>query len=82
MDNSKKITTCPKFTGKDFIPWYDSVIRIISLPGWRALHDPSTDDAITTDPSNGISTDLYTALKRCLQGDAQETMLHKKGIRG
>ena len=36
---------------------------------------------MTTDPSNGLSADLYIALKRCLQRDAQEIMLHKKGIR-
>jgi len=79
-DNSKKITTFPKFSGKEFIPWYDSIISIISSPGWKSLYDSTTDDAVKVDPNNDLLADLYTALKRCLQGDAQDTMLHKKGI--
>jgi len=80
-ENSKKITTFPKFSGKDFTTWYDSILSILSSPGWNKLYDQATDDAIQIDPMNDLSADLYTSLKRCLLGNAQDTMLHKKGIR-
>ena len=80
-DMTKRISTFPKFSGKDFPAWYDSVISILASPGWRKLYDDASDDAILTEPNSDLSAELYTALKRCLQGDAQTTMINKKGMR-
>ena len=80
-ERTPKSPTFPKFSGKDFTLWYDDIISILANPIWASLYDSETDDAIQNEPFNDISADLYTCLKNCLQGNAQKTMLHKKGLR-
>jgi len=81
-EHSKRRITFPKFSGKDFHAWYDSIISILSSPSWKELYDATTDDAIAVEPETDASAELYTSIKSCLQGDAQTTMLNKKGVRG
>ena len=81
-EHSKRRITFPKFSGKDFHAWYDSIISILSSPSWKELYDATTDDAVSVEPGTDTSAELYTSIKSCLQGDAQTTMLNKKGVRG
>ena len=80
-DRTSKSPTFPKFSGKDFQLWYDKIIGILANPIWSSLYEAEEDDAISTEPNNNISADLYMCLKNCLQGNAEKTMLHKKGLR-
>ena len=80
-DSSKRTVQFPKFSGKDFPKWYDNIISILASPQWKELYDPVQDDAISTEPGSDLSSELFTCLKRCLHGEAQDTMLNKKGAR-